>query len=381
MDNSVIVSLRDIVVEFDGQRILDGLNLDIHDKEFVTLLGSSGCGKTTTLRLIAGFLEPNAGQVLLKGQDITGVPPYKRPVNTVFQKYALFPHLNVFENVAFGLRLKKLDEDTIRRKVRDMLEVVGLKGFERRSISQMSGGQQQRVAIARSLVNEPEILLLDEPLGALDLKLRKEMQLELKRLQREMNITFIYVTHDQEEALTMSDTVVVMNGGKVQQIGTPEDIYNEPKNAFVADFIGESNILNGTMVRDRVVKMYGKEFPCVDGGFAENEPVDVVIRPEDIDIVPVEQGQLVGTVTNVTFKGMQYDIIVDFRGFKWLIQTTDHSPVGARIGVKIDPEGFHIMKKSEYSGMFGDYSSYSEEYEELADAGAEPEEEESEDEE
>ena len=237
MDNSVIVSLRDIVVEFDGQRILDGLNLDIHDKEFVTLLGSSGCGKTTTLRLIAGFLEPNSGKVLLKGRDITGVPPYKRPVNTVFQKYALFPHLNVFENVAFGLRLKKMDEETIRRKVRNMLEVVGLKGFERRSISQMSGGQQQRVAIARSLVNEPEILLLDEPLGALDLKLRKEMQLELKRLQREMNITFIYVTHDQEEALTMSDTVVVMNGGKVQQIGTPEDIYNEPKNAFVADFI------------------------------------------------------------------------------------------------------------------------------------------------
>jgi len=232
MNNSVIVSLRDIVVEFDGQRILDGLNLDIHDKEFVTLLGSSGCGKTTTLRLIAGFLEPTSGKVLLKGEDITGVPPYKRPVNTVFQKYALFPHLNVFENVAFGLRLKKMDEETIRRKVRDMLEVVGLKGFERRSIGQMSGGQQQRVAIARSLVNEPEILLLDEPLGALDLKLRKEMQLELKRLQREMNITFIYVTHDQEEALTMSDTVVVMNGGKVQQIGTPEDIYNEPKNAI-----------------------------------------------------------------------------------------------------------------------------------------------------
>ena len=381
MDNSVIVSLRDIVVEFDGQRILDGLNLDIHDKEFVTLLGSSGCGKTTTLRLIAGFLEPNSGKVLLKGQDITGVPPYKRPVNTVFQKYALFPHLNVFENVAFGLRLKKMDEETIRRKVRDMLEVVGLKGFERRSIGQMSGGQQQRVAIARSLVNEPEILLLDEPLGALDLKLRKEMQLELKRLQREMNITFIYVTHDQEEALTMSDTVVVMNGGKVQQIGTPEDIYNEPKNAFVADFIGESNILNGTMVRDNVVKMYGKEFPCVDGGFAPNEPVDVVIRPEDIDIVPVEQGQLAGTVTNVTFKGMQYDIIVDFRGFKWLIQTTDHSPVGARIGVKIDPDGFHIMKKSEYSGQFGDYSSYSEEYEELADASWETDEEESGDEE
>ena len=381
MDNSVIVSLRDIVVEFDGQRILDGLNLDIHDKEFVTLLGSSGCGKTTTLRLIAGFLEPNSGKVLLKGQDITGVPPYKRPVNTVFQKYALFPHLNVFENVAFGLRLKKMDEETIRRKVRNMLEVVGLKGFERRSISQMSGGQQQRVAIARSLVNEPEILLLDEPLGALDLKLRKEMQLELKRLQREMNITFIYVTHDQEEALTMSDTVVVMNGGKVQQIGTPEDIYNEPKNAFVADFIGESNIIDGIMPEDNVVQMYGRRFPCLDGGFAPNEAVDVVIRPEDIDIVPVEQGQLTGTVTSVTFKGMQYDIIVDFRGFKWLIQTTDHSPVGARIGVKIDPDGFHIMKKSEYSGLFGDYSSYSEEYEELADASLETDEEESGDEE
>ena len=381
MNNSVIVSLRDIVVDFDGQRILDGLDLDIHDKEFVTLLGSSGCGKTTTLRLIAGFLEPTSGKVLLKGEDITGVPPYKRPVNTVFQKYALFPHLNVFENVAFGLRLKKMDEETIRRKVRDMLEVVGLKGFERRSIGQMSGGQQQRVAIARSLVNEPEILLLDEPLGALDLKLRKEMQLELKRLQREMNITFIYVTHDQEEALTMSDTVVVMDKGRIQQIGTPEDIYNEPKNAFVADFIGESNILNGVMVRDNVVKMYGREFPCVDGGFAPNEPVDVVIRPEDIDIVPVEQGQLVGTVTSVTFKGMQYDIIVDFRGFKWLIQTTDHSPEGARIGVKIDPDGFHIMKKSEYSGQFGDYSSYSEEYEELADASLETDEEESGDEE
>ena len=374
MDNSVVVSLRDIVVEFDGQRILDGLNLDIHDKEFVTLLGSSGCGKTTTLRLIAGFLEPNAGKVLLKGKDITGVPPYKRPVNTVFQKYALFPHLNVFENVAFGLRLKKLDEDTIRRKVRDMLEVVGLKGFERRSISQMSGGQQQRVAIARSLVNEPEILLLDEPLGALDLKLRKEMQLELKRLQREMNITFIYVTHDQEEALTMSDTVVVMNGGKVQQIGTPEDIYNEPKNAFVADFIGESNILNGTMVRDNVVKMYGKEFPCVDGGFAPNEPVDVVIRPEDIDIVKPAESHLVGTVTGITFKGLNYDIIVEFKGFKWLIQTTDYHGVGETIGIRLNPEDIHIMHKSEYSGLFGDYSSYSAEYDELTEDAEDEEE-------
>ena len=259
--------------------------------------------------------------------------------------------------------------------------MVDLEGFEDRKVATLSGGQQQRIAIARALVNEPEILLLDEPLGALDLKMRKEMQIELKGMHDRLGITFIYVTHDQEEALTMSDKIVVMSEGEIQQIGTPEDIYNEPKNAFVADFIGESNILNGTMARDNVVKMYGKEFPCVDGGFAENEPVDVVIRPEDIDIVPVEQGQLVGTVTNVTFKGMQYDIIVDFRGFKWLIQTTDHSPVGARIGVKIDPEGFHIMKKSEYSGMFGDYSSYSEEYEELADAGAEPEEEESEDEE
>ena len=381
MDNSVIVSLRDIVVEFDGQRILDGLNLDIHDKEFVTLLGSSGCGKTTTLRLIAGFLEPNSGKVLLKGEDITGVPPYKRPVNTVFQKYALFPHLDVFENIAFGLRIAKVPAEEIEERVTEMLGVVSLKGFEHRKITQLSGGQQQRVAIARALVNRPKVLLLDEPLGALDLRLRKDMQNELKRIQQQMGITFIYVTHDQEEALTMSDTVVVMDKGRIQQIGTPEDIYNEPKNAFVADFIGESNILNGTMVRDNVVKMYGKEFPCVDGGFAPNEPVDVVIRPEDIDIVPVEQGQLVGTVTNVTFKGMQYDIIVDFRGFKWLIQTTDHSPVGARIGVKIDPDGFHIMKKSEYSGQFGDYSSYSEEYEELADASWETDEEESGDEE
>ena len=370
MDNNVIVSLQNIVVDFDGQNILNGLSLDLHDKEFVTFLGPSGCGKTTTLRVIGGFVEPKSGSVFFDGKDITGLPPYKRQVNTVFQKYALFPHLNVFENVAFGLRLKKEDERVIRSKVLEMLEVVGLKGFERRNIATLSGGQQQRVAIARGLVNQPRVLLLDEPLGALDLKLRKEMQLELKRLQREMDITFLYVTHDQEEALTMSDTVVVMKDGLIQQIGSPEDIYNEPQNAFVADFIGESNIIDGIMVRDKVVKMYGREFACLDGGFGENEPVDVVIRPEDIDIVPVEQGQLVGTVTSVTFKGMQYDIIVDFRGFKWLIQTTDHSPVGARIGVKIDPDGFHIMKKSQYSGMFGDYSSYSEEYDELSDAEA-----------
>ena len=376
-----LIRLRDLCMAFDDELVLDHINLYINDSEFLTLLGPSGCGKTSTLRGIGGFTTPTSGDVTFDGERINDVPPHKRQINTVFQKYALFPHLDVFENIAFGLRIAKVPEDEIRQRVGEMLEVVSLKGFDRRRVDQLSGGQQQRVAIARALVNRPKVLLLDEPLGALDLRLRKDMQNELKRIQQQMGITFIYVTHDQEEALTMSDTVVVMDKGRIQQIGTPEDIYNEPKNAFVADFIGESNILNGTMVRDRVVKMYGKEFPCVDGGFAENEPVDVVIRPEDIDIVPVEQGQLVGTVTNVTFKGMQYDIIVDFRGFKWLIQTTDHSPVGARIGVKIDPAGFHIMKKSEYSGMFGDYSSYSEEYEELADAGAEPEEEESEDEE
>ena len=392
-----LIRLKDCVMSYDDDVVLDHINLYINDKEFLTLLGPSGCGKTTTLRIIGGFLSPTSGDVLFDGVRINDVPPHKRAVNTVFQKYALFPHLNVFENVAFGLRIgrtvteevngktvtrkEKIPNQEIHDRVMEMLEIVNLKGFEKRSISALSGGQQQRVAIARALVNRPKVLLLDEPLGALDLRLRKDMQNELKRIQQQMGITFIYVTHDQEEALTMSDTVVVMDKGRIQQIGTPEDIYNEPKNAFVADFIGESNILNGTMVRDKVVKMYGKEFSCVDGGFAENEPVDVVIRPEDIDIVPVEQGQLVGTVTNVTFKGMQYDIIVDFRGFKWLIQTTDHSPVGARIGVKIDPDGFHIMKKSEYSGLFGDYSSYSEEYEELADASAELEEEESEDEE
>ena len=376
-----LIRLRNLCMAFDDELVLDHINLYINDSEFLTLLGPSGCGKTTTLRIIGGFTTPTSGDVTFDGVRINDVPPHKRQINTVFQKYALFPHLDVFENIAFGLRIAKVPAEEIEERVTEMLGVVSLKGFEHRKITQLSGGQQQRVAIARALVNRPKVLLLDEPLGALDLRLRKDMQNELKRIQQQMGITFIYVTHDQEEALTMSDTVVVMDKGRIQQIGTPEDIYNEPKNAFVADFIGESNILNGTMVRDNVVKMYGKEFPCVDGGFAENEPVDVVIRPEDIDIVPVEQGQLVGTVTNVTFKGMQYDIIVDFRGFKWLIQTTDHSPVGARIGVKIDPDGFHIMKKSEYSGQFGDYSSYSEEYEELADASLETDEEESGDEE
>ena len=389
-----LIRLRNIRMAFDDEVVLNDLNLYINDKEFLTLLGPSGCGKTTTLRIIGGFTTPVSGDVLFDGVRINDVPPYRRQINTVFQKYALFPHMNVFENVAFGLRMQKrpdpkdpsgkrrvkIPETEIRQRVLERLEVVSLKGFENRKPDALSGGQQQRVAIARALVNRPKVLLLDEPLGALDLKLRKDMQLELKKIQQQVGITFIYVTHDQEEALTMSDTIVVMDKGCIQQIGTPEDIYNEPKNAFVADFIGESNIIDGVMVRDKLVKMYGREFPCLDGGFAENEPVDVVIRPEDIDIVPMEQGQLVGTVTSVTFKGMQYDIIVDFRGFKWLIQTTDHSPVGARIGIKIDPDGIHIMKKSQYSGMFGDYSSFSEEYEEMSDANWEADEEESEDE-
>ena len=389
-----LIRLRNIRMAFDDEVVLNDLNLYINDKEFLTLLGPSGCGKTTTLRIIGGFTTPVSGDVLFDGVRINDVPPYRRQINTVFQKYALFPHMNVFENVAFGLRMQKrpdpkdpsgkrrvkIPETEIRQRVLEMLEVVSLKGFENRKPDALSGGQQQRVAIARALVNRPKVLLLDEPLGALDLKLRKDMQLELKKIQQQVGITFIYVTHDQEEALTMSDTIVVMDKGCIQQIGTPEDIYNEPKNAFVADFIGESNIIDGVMVRDKLVKMYGREFPCLDGGFAENEPVDVVIRPEDIDIVPMEQGQLVGTVTSVTFKGMQYDIIVDFRGFKWLIQTTDHSPVGARIGIKIDPDGIQIMKKSQYSWMFGDYSSFSEEYEEMSDANWEADEEESEDE-
>ena len=376
-----LIRLRDLCMAFDDEPVLDHINLYINDKEFLTLLGPSGCGKTTTLRIIGGFATPTSGDVLFDGVRINDVPPYQRQINTVFQKYALFPHLNVFENIAFGLRMQKLPEAEIKQRVMEMLETVSLKGFEHRRPEALSGGQQQRVAIARALVNRPKVLLLDEPLAALDLKLRKDMQIELKRIQQQVGITFIYVTHDQEEALTMSDTIVVMDKGSIQQIGTPEDIYNEPKNAFVADFIGESNIIDGTMPEDKVVQMYGKRFPCLDGGFAPNEPVDVVIRPEDIDIVPVEQGQLTGTVTSVTFKGMQYDIIVDFKGFKWLIQTTDHCPEGSRIGIKIDPDGIHVMKKSSYSGMFGDYSSFSEEYDELDDASLASDEEESGDEE
>ena len=375
-----LIRLRDLCMAFDNEQVLDHINLYINDKEFLTLLGPSGCGKTTTLRIIGGFAMPTSGDVLFDGVRINDVPPYKRQINTVFQKYALFPHLNVSENIAFGLRMQKLPEAEIKQRVMEMLETVSLKGFEHRRPDALSGGQQQRVAIARALVNRPKVLLLDEPLAALDLKLRKDMQIELKRIQQQVGITFIYVTHDQEEALTMSDTIVVMDKGSIQQIGTPEDIYNEPKNAFVADFIGESNIIDGIMLQDDLVQMYSKTFPCLDGGFAPNEPVDVVIRPEDIDIVPVEQGQLTGTVTSVTFKGMQYDIIVDFKGFKWLIQTTDHSPVGSRIGIKIDPDGIHVMKKSAYSGMFGDYSSFSEEYDELDDASLALDEEESGDE-
>ena len=378
-----LIRLKDARMDFDGETILDNINLYINDKEFLTLLGPSGCGKTTTLRIIGGFLVPTSGDVIFDGVRINDVPPHKRQVNTVFQKYALFPHLNVYENVAFGLKIPKtgedgkkirLSKDEIDSRVREMLEVVSLKGFEHRSVTSLSGGQQQRVAIARALVNRPKVLLLDEPLGALDLRLRKDMQQELRRIQQEMGITFIYVTHDQEEALSMSDTVVVMDRGRIQQIGTPEDIYNEPKNAFVADFIGESNIVDGIMRDDCVVEIFNRKFKCLDKGFQKDEAVDVVLRPEDVDIVPEAEGQLKGTVTQVTFKGMQYDIIVDFYGFKWLIQTTDFCPVDSKIGIKIDPDGFHIMKKSEYSGMFGDYSSYSEEYDEISDAESEEEE-------
>ena len=345
MDNNIIISLKDIVVDFDGETILNGLSLDIHDKEFVTLLGPSGCGKTTTLRIIGGFQTPKSGSVFFDGKDIANLPPYKREVNTVFQKYALFSHLNVFENIAFGLRLKKLPDQEIKSRVLEMLEIVGLKNFARRDINTLSGGQQQRVAIARALVNQPKVLLLDEPLGALDLKLRKEMQIELKRIQQALEITFIYVTHDQEEALTMSDTVVVMKGGIIQQIGSPQDIYNEPVNAFVADFIGESNILDGIMVRDFLVEINGTQFTCVDKGFKPNELVNVVIRPEDIEVVPAIQGQLSGVVKSVVFKGVHYEITVEQGGFDWIIHSTQKQNVGELVGMNIGPEEIHIMKR------------------------------------
>ena len=373
--NTKIIELRNVSKSFDGETVLKNLSLDIHDKEFITLLGPSGCGKTTTLRIIGGFVEPDEGDVCFMGERINDLPPYKRNVNTVFQRYALFPHLNVFENIAFGLRVHRTPEKEIVERVEKMIALVNLKGFEKRSVTTLSGGQQQRVAIARALVNNPKVLLLDEPLAALDLKLRKDMQKELKNIQQQTGITFIYVTHDQEEALSMSDTIVVMADGEIQQIGTSTDIYNEPKNAFVADFIGESNILDGTMLDDLKVKFSGHVFECVDKGFGKNVPVDVVVRPEDVDIVPIEKGMLRGTVTSVTFKGVHWEIIVDIGGFKWMIQTTDYCAPNAEIGLFIEPDAIHIMEKSEYSDMYGDYSSYSEEFDELSDAGTDEEEE------
>ena len=374
MENKTIIALKNISVEFDGEKVLDDLNLSIRDGEFVTLLGSSGCGKTTTLRLIAGFLEPDSGEVFFDGKSMNGVPPYKREVNTIFQRYALFPHYNVYENIAYGLRVRKVPEKQIREQVTEMLRLVNLQGFEKRNVSRLSGGQQQRVAIARALVLKPKVLLLDEPLAALDLKLRKDMQQELKKIQKNTGITFIFVTHDQEEALSMSDTIVVMSHGKIQQIGTPTDIYNEPVNAFVADFIGESNIVDGIMLEDYKVSFGGQVFECLDKGFAPKEPVDVVIRPEDVDIVAPENGALRGTVTSVTFMGVHNEAIVDIHGFKWMIQTTDPVHEGSFIGITLEPDAIHIMKKSEYSGMFGDYSSFSNELDELSNPESEEEE-------
>ena len=369
-----IVELRNVTKSFDGEMVLDHINLDIYDNEFLTLLGPSGCGKTTTLRIIGGFESADEGDVIFMGERINDMPPHKRNVNTVFQRYALFPHLNVYENVAFSLREKRVPKDEIHERVTEMLKLVALSGFEKRSAGSLSGGQQQRVAIARALINRPKLLLLDEPLAALDLKLRKDMQQELKNIQKATGITFIFVTHDQEEALSMSDTVVVMSNGRIQQIGTPIDIYNEPTNAFVADFIGESNIVDGVMLADRKVSFSGQVFDCVDEGFGTKEPVDVVVRPEDVDIVPEEKGMLRGVVTSVTFLGVHYEIIVDINGFKWMIQTTDFVDVDEHIGLYIEPEAIHIMKKSEYSGMFGDYSSFSMEMDELSDAESETEE-------
>lgn len=348
MENNCIVRLDGIKVKFDEDTILQDFSLDIHDREFVTLLGPSGCGKTTTLRVIGGFITPDSGNVLFYDEDITFLPPYKRQVNTIFQRYALFPHLNVFENVAFGLRLKKpkMNEKDIRDIVIETLELVGLKGFAPRKVGQMSGGQQQRVAIARAIVNKPKVLLLDEPLGALDLKLRKDMQIELKRIQQQLDITFVYVTHDQEEALTMSDTVVVMNDGIIQQIGTPQDIYNEPVNAFVADFIGESNIFDGVMRRDFFVEFVGAGFECVDKGFDTDELVQVVVRPEDVTVTKPGKGQVDGVVRSVVFKGVHYEIEVEQAGFIWKIHSTDMEPIGATIGMKLDPDEIHIMKRA-----------------------------------
>ncbi len=364
-----LIDLKDVTVKYGDNVVLDKLNLYINEKEFITLLGPSGCGKTTTLRCIAGFIEPNSGKVIFEGKVINDVPPHKRKVNTIFQRYALFSHLNVYENIAFGPELKKMPKDEIRKTVAEMLELVNLKGFEKRRIDSLSGGQQQRVAIARALANRPHVLLLDEPLGALDLKLRKDMQKELKAIQKRLGITFIYVTHDQEEALSMSDMVVVMDKGKIQQIGTPEDIYNEPVNAFVADFIGESNIVDAIMIKDYLVSFQGVTFKCLDKGFEPNEQTEAVVRPEDIEICkPGTKNALTGVITDVVFKGTFFETFVDVNGFIWLIQTTDFHQIGETVGMYIDADAIHVMKRSEYSGEFGDYSSFSDEFDHINDA-------------
>ena len=344
-----LIDLIDISKSYGMQTVLDELNLYIRENEFLTLLGPSGCGKTTTLRILGGFEMPDKGRVIFDGQDITDLPPNKRQLNTVFQKYALFTHMNIAENIAFGLKIKKKSRAYINDKIKYALKLVNLDGYENRSVDSLSGGQQQRIAIARAIVNEPKVLLLDEPLGALDLKLRQDMQYELIRLKNELGITFVYVTHDQEEALTMSDTIVVMNQGYIQQIGTPEDIYNEPTNAFVADFIGDSNLIDGTMLEDRLVEVLGVKFPCVDEGFGKNKPVDVVIRPEDVELVAPESGLLEGTVTSLIFKGVHWEIEVMANSFEWLVHTTQMHPVGSHVGIKVDPFNIQIMHKPESS--------------------------------
>ncbi len=341
-----LIELHDLKKEFDGTPVLRGISLDIKSREFVTLLGPSGCGKTTTLRIIGGFEQPDSGDVLFEGRRLNDVPPYRREINTVFQRYALFPHLNVAENIAFGLHIKKMKPAEIKLKTREMLSLVGLSGFEARDVTSLSGGQQQRVAIARALVCEPRVLLLDEPLGALDLKLRKDMQIELKRIQQRTGITFIYVTHDQEEALTMSDRIVVMNHGVIQQVGSPTDIYNEPENAFVADFIGESNIIDGVMLEDRKVEFCDREFECVDSGFGHNTPVDVVIRPEDLRLVYAGDGLLQGVVESIVFKGVHYEMMVRTEHFTFTVHSTMAEPVGKTVGLTVIPFDIHIMHRS-----------------------------------
>lgn len=342
-----LIRLENISKSYDGQMVLDELELNIHENEFVTLLGPSGCGKTTTLRIIGGFANPDTGKVIFDGQDITNVPPNKRHLNTVFQKYALFTHMTIAENIAFGLKIKKKTKSYIDDKIKYALKLVNLEGYENRMPDSLSGGQQQRIAIARAIVNEPRVLLLDEPLGALDLKLRQEMQYELIRMKNELGITFIYVTHDQEEALTMSDKIVVMNQGYIQQIGSPESIYNEPENAFVADFIGDSNIIGATMIEDKLVDILGARFACVDTGFGTNKPVDVVIRPEDVELIDPENGTIKGVVTHLIFKGVHYEMEVMANGFEWLVHSTTLFPVGKEVGIRVDPFNIQIMNKPE----------------------------------